>query len=170
MRARRSIAEGLVLAGAHATAEVSGELALIGAIIRQALDDVKNPRPTTIRTSGAATISDQIDAIEFLSDPEAVGVFAGLLDIDEVWLQRELSLAAGLGPVDATPRLGERREPLPNERHLRLYGREPSTPTERRLVNPGDFNPRKRSKRKRPRHALYPAPDHHGRRHQPQSP
>ena len=156
MEARRSIAKGLVLAGSNATAAVSGELALIGAILRQALDDVNNHRPTTIRTSGAATVSDQLMAVEFLLDEEAVAFWAGLLALDDTWLQEQLLTAAGLR--QAPPRLGERREPLPNERHLRLYGRDPSTQTERRLVNPGDFNTRKPRKRKRKRHGPHDAP------------
>ena len=94
---------------------LDGPAGLIGAILRQAVEDARHPRPASRPTTGTPTVGDQLQAIEFLVAGEVLGELAGLIGLDPDWLQHELLREAGL--LEGTPRLGERRRPRHQDMH-----------------------------------------------------
>jgi len=116
-RAIKRAGEGALPQSLQLQSELAPEHNLACAILRQVLIDIGQKRPAHRKTGGWVSVSEQIQAIEFLVDQEQIEFWAGLLGLDGSWLQEQLALAAGLS--DATPRLGERPAPAP--RHKRPY-------------------------------------------------
>jgi hypothetical protein len=92
--------------------ELGREATLIYAIFQQLISDIRCPKPARRRSGLLPTIGEQLSALEWLVDGRELADVAGLLDLDGAWLREQLLALVGLS--DATPRLGERREPLPS--------------------------------------------------------
>jgi len=82
----------------HPQEGLPGELALAAAVIRQAVIDIQQRRPTSRKVGGWLSIGEQLAAVEWICDAQAVGFWADLLGLDGPWLQEQLLAAAGLAP------------------------------------------------------------------------
>ena len=80
----------------HHQEGLPGELALAAAVIRQVIIDIKQRRPSTRKVGGWLSIGEQLAAVEWICDAQAVGFWADLLGLDGPWLQEQLLAAAGL--------------------------------------------------------------------------
>ena len=94
--------------------EVAPEAQLIAAVLHRVLQDIRHPSPSLIRTSSAPTLADQLASLEWLLDASKVASLSEMIGLDGRYMQQQILTAAGLGPADATPRLGARRGPSPD--------------------------------------------------------
>jgi len=97
------------------TEELAPEHSLVAAILRQVLIDIGQKRPTSKKSGGWISLAEQLQAIEWVYDLEAIAFWSDLIGIDARWLQEQLAVEAGLD--DSTPRLGERYAPGPPNNH-----------------------------------------------------
>ena len=95
-RNSRRTGEGVSPQAIHHPEGLAPELALAAAVLRQAVIDVRQNRPSARKVGGWLCLAEQLSAVEWLCDAQAVGFWAELLGLDTSWLQRELLTAAGL--------------------------------------------------------------------------
>jgi hypothetical protein len=60
------------------------------------------------------------ESIRWLLETDGLELFAAVMNVDAAYLREQIAIETGLS--DAAPRLGERREPIPNEHGF--YSRE----------------------------------------------
>src|SRR6266487_6874017 len=91
--------------------ELVPEQLLICAILSMAVEDTSITTFAQYARSRGITFAESLQAVEWLLSGAELCFFAGLFNMDESFLRRELLITAGL--ADGTPRLGQLIEPHP---------------------------------------------------------